>query len=122
MVLLTGDGAWAYCLSEFETAVRLDLDLTCVVLNNKTLGWIAHIEARREQPQSTFTDIDFAATARAMGGTGIRTTTIEETHEALLKCLATPGPCLIDVQSSADASPILPLASVSSASHDAYVS
>ena len=78
MVLLTGDGAWGYCLSEFETAARLGLDLTYIVLNNAALAWITHIEARREQPlRSLFSDVDFSGVARAMGGGGERVSNLE---------------------------------------------
>jgi acetolactate synthase-1/2/3 large subunit len=118
VVLLTGDGAWGYCLAEFETAARLNMDITCVVLNNKSLGWIAHIQARKGQPQSNYSDIDFAQAAQAMGGSGTRATTVDEFQEALGKALAAAGPSLIDVQSSPTASPVLALGSVPAG--DAY--
>jgi acetolactate synthase-1/2/3 large subunit len=119
VVMLTGDGAWGFCLAEFETAARLNLDITCVVLNNKSLGWIAHVQTRRDQPLSTYSDIDFAQVAQAMGGSGTRATTTDEFQEALGKALVTPGPSLIDVQSSSTASPVLALGAVPS-SGDAY--
>lgn len=120
LVLLTGDGAWGYCLGEFETAARLDLDLTCIVLNNQSLGWIAHIEERRGQPLSEFSDADFAAVANAMGGRGCRASNLEEYEVALWEGLTTPGPYLIDVQSSASASPVLSLKEVPVMAGDAY--
>jgi len=119
VVLLTGDGAWGYCLAEFETAARLNMDITCVVLNNKSLGWIAHIQARKGQPLSTYSDIDFAQAAQAMGGSGTRASTTDEFQEALGKALVMAGPTLIDVQSSSTASPVLALGVVPS-SGDAY--
>jgi len=119
VVLLTGDGAWGYCLAEFETAARLKMDITVVVLNNKSLGWIAHIQARKEQPLSNYSDIDFAQAAQAMGGTGTRATTTDEFQEALGKALVGAGPSLIDVQSSPTASPVLALGDVASTG-DAY--
>ena len=122
MVLLTGDGAWGYCLSEFETAARLGLDLTYIVLNNAALGWITHIEQRREQPlRSLFSDVDFSGVARAMGGEGSRVSNLEDFEEALQTGLSAPGPYLIDVLSSQDASPILSLDDVPApAGLDAY--
>ncbi len=120
MVLLTGDGAWGYCLSEFETAARLGLDLTYIVLNNAALGWITHIEQLREQPlRSLFSDVDFAGVARAMGGEGARVTNLEDFEAELQTALASPGPYLIDVLSAQDASPILSLDAVP-ASRGAY--
>ena len=110
VVLLTGDGAWGYCLGEFETAARLGLDLTYVVLNNAALAWITHIERRRGQPpRSLFSDVDFAGVARAMGGRGARAANLEDFEEALGEALAAPGPYLIDALTAQDASPILSL-------------
>ena len=122
MVLLTGDGAWGYCLSEFETAARLGLDLTYIVLNNAALGWITHIEQRREQPlRSLFSDVDFSGIARAMGGEGSRVSNLEDFEEALQTGLSSAGPYLIDVLSAQDASPILSLNDVPAAGRrDAY--
>ena len=122
MVLLTGDGAWGYCLSEFETAARLGLDLTYIVLNNAALAWITHIEARREQPlRSLFSDVDFSGVARAMGGAGERVTNLEAFEEALQTGLNSPGPYLIDALTAQDASPILSLADLPDAgAPDAY--
>ncbi len=120
MVLLTGDGAWGYCLSEFETAARLGLDLTYIVLNNAALAWITHIEARREQPlRSLFSDVDFSGVARAMGGQGERVTNLEAFEVALQTALSTPGPYLIDALTAQDASPIISLADLPGAG-DAY--
>jgi acetolactate synthase-1/2/3 large subunit len=119
VVLLTGDGAWGYCLAELETAARLKMDITYVVLNNKSLAWIAHAQTRRGQPPSNYSDIDFAQAAQAMGGSGTRATTVDEFQEALRKALVGTGPTLIDVQSSPTASPVLSLGAVASTG-DAY--
>jgi thiamine pyrophosphate-dependent acetolactate synthase large subunit-like protein len=98
----------------------LNLDVTCIVLNNQSLGWIAHIQARRNQALSTFSDVDFARVAQAMGGSGTRVGTTEEFREALGKAFVTArGPKLIDVQVSPTASPVLSLNMVGTTA-DAY--
>lgn len=107
-VVLAGDGAWAYCLSEVETAVRLGYDITYVILNNATLAWIKHVEDQMEIPNSSqLGPIDFAAVARGMGATGTRATSIDEFDDALAAALDAPGPALVDVLTSLDASPIV---------------
>ncbi len=107
-VVLAGDGAWAYCLSEVETAVRLGYDITYVILNNATLAWIKHVEDQMEIPNSSqLGPIDFAAVARGMGATGIRATSIDEFEDALATALDAPGPALVDVLTSLDSSPIV---------------
>lgn len=122
VVLLTGDGAWGYSLSEMETAARLGLDITYIVLNNAALGWIEHIEQRRRHDQrSVFSDVDFAGVARAMGGQAQRVTNLEDFEAQLEIALNEPSPYLLDVISSADASPILTLDAVTKpGSGDAY--
>ncbi|MBI5088071.1 MAG: thiamine pyrophosphate-binding protein, partial [Actinobacteria bacterium] len=68
VVMLTGDGAWGYGMGEIETATRLGLDVTYVVLNNAALGWIRHAEdALHLRSRSVFAEVDFAAAARALG-------------------------------------------------------
>jgi acetolactate synthase-1/2/3 large subunit len=121
VVLLVGDGAWGYSLSEMETAARLGLDITYVVLNNASLAWIQHIEQRREHDlQSVFSDVDFAGVARAMGGEADRVTNLEDFEARLDVALNTPRPYLLDVVSSPEASPILALETMQPGRSDAY--
>lgn len=110
LVVLVGDGGWAYSLAEVETASRLGLDITYVVLNNGSLAWIRHIEDQIGMPASPdFVDTDFAAVARAMGAAGHRTGDVGEFRELLRSAVTERGPTLIDVASSALASPIVSL-------------
>ena len=121
VVLLVGDGAWGYSLSELETAARLGLDITYVVLNNASLAWIQHIEQRREHDQSSiFSDVDFASVARAMGGEAERVTNLEDFEVQLEVALQTPRPYLLDVVSSVEASPILTLDAARAEGRGAY--
>ena len=121
VVLLVGDGAWGYSLSELETAARLGLDITYVVLNNASLAWIQHIEQRREHDQSSiFSDVDFASVARAMGGEAERVTNLEDFEAQLEVALQTPRPYLLDVVSSVEASPILTLDAARAEGRGAY--
>ncbi len=108
VVALAGDGGWAYSLSEMETAVRLELDITYVILNNQALGWIKHIEDRLGiTPPSTFTAVDFGGVARSMGAEGAHVTNLEDFEAHFQRGLEHPGPYLVDVASSMDASPII---------------
>jgi len=106
LVCLAGDGAWAYSLSEVETAVRMQMPITYVILNNASLAWIRHTEQFRDQPLSSdFSGVDFAAVARAMGASGERVDSLGDFAPALERALDAPGPCVLDVRSSADSSP-----------------
>lgn len=108
VVVLAGDGGWAYGLSEVETAARMGMDITYVVLNNSAFGWIKHIEDRQGiTPPSTLTDVDFAAVARPMGAGGNRVSDLESFQSELARGLAHNGPYVIDVLSAVDSSPIV---------------
>ncbi|HJM74783.1 MAG TPA: thiamine pyrophosphate-binding protein [Dehalococcoidia bacterium] len=112
VVLLVGDGAWGYALSEVETASRMGLDITYVVLNNSGLGWVKHGEDARghdEAAKSVFTDVDYASVARAMGGEAARVTNLEDFEAELHTALESPRPYLVEVISSLDASPVYSL-------------
>ena len=108
VVALTGDGGWGYGLSETETAVRYGLDLTTVVLNNSSLAWIRHVESRMNMPYNTdFSPVDFAATARAMGADGRRIDGGQSIASTISEALETPGPSVVEVPVSPEATPII---------------
>lgn len=108
VVVLAGDGGWAYGLSEVETAARMGMDITYVILNNSAFGWIKHIEDRQGiTPPSVLSDVDYSAVARPMGAGGSRVADIEAFQSELARGLAHEGPYVIDVLSAVDSSPIV---------------
>jgi acetolactate synthase-1/2/3 large subunit len=110
LACLAGDGGWAYALAEVETAVRLRQRIAYVVLNNASLAWIRHTEQHRGmEPTSDFGDVDFAAVARAMGAEGERVAQPTALPAALARAFAAPGPYVVDVLTSPDASPTVGL-------------
>lgn len=118
VVALTGDGGWGYGLSETETAARYGLDITTVVLNNSSLAWIRHVESRMRMPYSTdFNSVDFAAAARAMGASGFRIETPGAVEAAIAEAIETPGPSVVEVAVSAEATPIVGYGSVRRAAY-----
>jgi acetolactate synthase-1/2/3 large subunit len=116
VVVLTGDGAWGYAAAEVETAARLGLAITYVVLNNSGYGWIIHGEERMGgDHRSTLGDVDFGAVARGYGGTGNRATTLAEVRDAVAAGLAGDGPHVVDVVTAGDVAPIVSLRSATAA-------
>ena len=110
VVVLAGDGAWGYSLSEVETATRLGVDITYIILNNSGLGWIKHGEDYRgHEEKSLFSDVDFAGVARSMGAGGSRVTNLEDFESHLHAALEDPQPHLVDVVTSLEATPVLSL-------------
>lgn len=113
VVMLTGDGAWGYGMGELETATRLDLDITYVVLNNAALGWIRHAEdAMGLRSKSVFGEVDFAAAARALGAAGEVVTADVDVTASIAAAVHRPGPALVDIRTSATASPVVKFGTV----------
>lgn len=108
VVALTGDGGFGYALGEIETAVRYGLDITTVVLNNSTFGWIRHVEDAQKMPRSSDLGlVDFAAMAHAFGATGTSVTEPSDVGAALESALATAGPSVVNITTSPELSPVV---------------
>ncbi|PHZ85485.1 thiamine pyrophosphate-binding protein [Paremcibacter congregatus] len=106
IVVVAGDGAAAYWLGEIETAVRLNLPITFVILNNAGFGWIVQCErVMNFTSESTFAPVDFAAIGMAMGTGGARAKSMDEVHVGLRQAIDLNGPFVLDVLSSDRSTP-----------------
>jgi pyruvate oxidase len=99
IVAVTGDGGYGQYLAELTTAVKYDMKITHVLLNNAQLGKIAKEQRAGEwaEWQVSLHNPDFAEYARLCGALGIRVTTAEELDDALQTALAHHGPALVEV-------------------------
>ncbi|WP_406666586.1 thiamine pyrophosphate-dependent enzyme [Gallaecimonas sp. GXIMD1310] len=102
---LCGDGAFTMLMGDFVTAVKYQLPLVVVVLNNHKLGFITLEQESAGLPDwgTDLTNPDFAALANACGGEGISITDPDEIAPALARALASDGPVLLDVQTDPNA-------------------
>jgi acetolactate synthase-1/2/3 large subunit len=98
VLAVCGDGGFMMNSQELETAVRLGLNLTVLVLNDGGYGMI-----RWKQADMGFSDFgltygnpDFVAYARAYGANGFRIDSAASLPKVLRGCLETPGVNLID--------------------------
>jgi acetolactate synthase-1/2/3 large subunit len=107
VVCVIGDGGFGYHIGELETALRLELPVVVVVLNNQTLAFEAHVQTllygKMVAEVDDFCDVDYARVARAFGVRGIRATTAAEFKEALAQGLHQQGPMVIDAVIDRDA-------------------
>ncbi|MEM8852306.1 MAG: thiamine pyrophosphate-dependent enzyme [Pseudomonadota bacterium] len=73
VIAILGDGAFAMLMADFVTAVRYELPIICVVLNNHKLGFIALEQESKGFPEHAIDLVnpDFVAVAKACGGHGI---------------------------------------------------
>jgi thiamine pyrophosphate-dependent acetolactate synthase large subunit-like protein len=99
IVGISGDGGFGQYAMELTTAVRHNMNLTHVVLNNSELGKISKEQraAHWDVWQTGLHNPDLAAFARLCGAHGVRVTDAAELDAALSGALAHPGPALVDV-------------------------
>ncbi len=103
VVAFTGDGGFFYHLAELETAVRNDINLVTVVLNNQAMAFQTHL-LRRLWPGSRdldklseFGGTNFAGVAREMGAWGVRVTDPRDIEPAVRQAIDAARPAVIDV-------------------------
>ncbi len=100
VICITGDGGFGYHVGDIETAVRLELPVVVVILNNQTLAFEAHVQTLlygHVVPEvNDFVDVDYGLVARAFGAHGVRVTTGAAFRTALAEGLARRGPTIID--------------------------
>jgi pyruvate dehydrogenase (quinone) len=86
-------------MAEFATCVQHRLPVKVIVIKNNTLGmikWEQMVFLGNPEYGCDLSPIDFAAVARACGGTGFYVEEPEECGDILAKALATPGPVLVE--------------------------
>jgi acetolactate synthase-1/2/3 large subunit len=108
-VVLTGDGGLSYAVGELAALVQHELQVTVVVLNNSSLGWIRwyrRIAFGRGHESEDFPPTSFAAIAAAFGLASVRVEDPAELDGALARAHAAPGPSLVEVVSDAWQTPI----------------
>jgi thiamine pyrophosphate-dependent acetolactate synthase large subunit-like protein/nitrite reductase/ring-hydroxylating ferredoxin subunit len=100
-IAVCGDGGLGQYLAEVTTAVKYDMNITIVVLNNRQLGKISK-EQQAEQFaiwQTSLHNPNFAEYAELCGALGIRVDDAAELDAALERAIAHRGPSLVEVMS-----------------------
>ncbi len=107
VIAITGDGGFAYHLADIETALRLELPVVVIILNNQTLAFEAHVQTllygHLVAEVDDFRDIDYGEIARAFGARGFRVTNAAELNQALDIGLDRKAPTIIDAVIDRDA-------------------
>jgi thiamine pyrophosphate-dependent acetolactate synthase large subunit-like protein len=101
-MLLDGDASVMMHLAEFETAVRYNMPLLVVVMNNEALGAEYYkLDAHgMETRGSQITTPDLGKVAVSFGGRGHHATTIDQLTAAAKEFVAKPGPMIVDLRIS----------------------
>jgi pyruvate dehydrogenase (quinone) len=98
-VAFVGDGGFSMLMAEFVTAVKHRLPIKVVVVKNNTLGqikWEQMVFLGNPEYGCELQPIDFAAFARACGGTGFTIDDPADCGAILDEALGTPGPVLVE--------------------------
>ena len=102
-VLVVGDGGFLMTLGELETAVREDLPLVIVVMNDCAYGAELHFLKMRELPvaKSVFPDVDYAPIAEAFGFQAATIRTLDDLKKVAPLLAKPEGPLLLDCKLNA---------------------
>ncbi|MBP3446500.1 MAG: biosynthetic-type acetolactate synthase large subunit [Clostridia bacterium] len=105
-VLVTGDGSFGMNLNELATAVRYNIPIVVLVINNGVLGMVRQWQTLFYNKHYSNTVLnrktDFVAFAKAFGADGEAVTTPEELDSALGRAFGTDGTYIIDCKIDKD--------------------
>ncbi|RPJ46890.1 MAG: thiamine pyrophosphate-binding protein [Betaproteobacteria bacterium] len=101
-MLLEGDASVMMHLAEFETAVRYNMPLLVVVMNNQALGAEYYkLDVKKMDVNTAVVNTpDLGKVAVAMGGKGAIVHHMDDLAKAAKEWVANPGPMIIDVRIS----------------------
>ena len=99
-VAVMGDGSFGMCVGELETAVRLKLPITFVVISNAVYGWIK--AGQKSGFGQRYFSVDFGVTdhAKVAEGFGVRSWRVTQPSDlsrVLKQALQAGEPTLVDI-------------------------
>jgi pyruvate oxidase len=99
IVCVTGDGGFGQYMAELTTAVKHEMNITHVLINNGQLGKISKEQAAGEWEvwQTSLHNPDFSRFAVDCGALGIQVTDPSQLDDAISRALAHDGPAMVEV-------------------------
>jgi pyruvate dehydrogenase (quinone)/pyruvate oxidase len=98
-IAFVGDGGFSMLMAEFATAVKYKLPIKVIIIKNNSLGmikWEQMVFLGNPEYGCELQPIDFAAFARACGGTGFTVEDPAQCGAVLDQALVTPGPVIVE--------------------------
>jgi acetolactate synthase-1/2/3 large subunit len=114
VVCFDGDGSFLMTLQELAVAVRENLDITVIILNNEAVGmvrqWQDSFHGGRRMASEYPWVPDFAALAEAFGARGFRMDDHDDVETVIDEALAHDGPSVVDayIDPTEDVYPMVP--------------
>jgi pyruvate oxidase len=104
VISVSGDGGFGQYMGDFTTAVKYNMDITHILLNNSELGKISKEQRAGEWPvwETNLHNPGFAEFAKLCGGQGFRVTKAQQIESALRDALAYDGPALVEIITDAE--------------------
>jgi pyruvate oxidase len=101
---VTGDGGFAQYMAELLTAVKHNMNITHVLVNNGQLGKISKEQRAGDWDvwQTSLHNPDFSKYAEICGALGIRVTRADQLDGALSAAIEHRGPALVEVMGDPD--------------------
>jgi len=101
VVAIIGDGGIGYNIMELETAIRYHIPVMVIVMNNNSLAFEYHDQKYNYKKVvsevNDFTDVNYAAVARAIGAKGQRITKATDVDSYLEEAYNSRDPFLLDI-------------------------
>jgi acetolactate synthase I/II/III large subunit len=100
VVLLTGDGSFGFSAMEFDTAVRHNIPVTCIIANDSGWGQIRRGQ-KRDFGRTTAVELQstrYDQIALTLGGFGTHVEKLSALRPALEEAMASGKPALINVR------------------------
>jgi acetolactate synthase-1/2/3 large subunit len=99
---IVGDGSFGYSLGELETAVRYNIDVIFIVLNNTCLGWekrsIEDVYKRKTSLLDLSAGCNYGKVMEAIGGYGATVERPGEIKDAIARAIEAGKPAVLDVR------------------------
>ena len=100
VINIAGDGSFGMNCNEFATAVKYNIPIKIIIINNNALGMVRQWQTFFYEERYSHTTLDratdFVKLAEAFGGTGFRVHRKEELENVLTQTLNINGPVIID--------------------------
>jgi acetolactate synthase-1/2/3 large subunit len=113
VVAFVGDGGFCQGVAELETAVRENIPVVVVVVNNDCLGYVKslqHVVFDKRYQSADYTPIRFDKVAEGFGCYGVKIEDLSQLIPELNKALESGKPAVIEVATSRDPGQMLPKA------------
>lgn len=101
IISVAGDGGFAQYLADFTTAVKYNMPIKLILINNNELGKISKEQRAGEWDvwQTDLVNPNFAEYANSCGGFGVVVKEKSELESAMKKVLEHDGPAMLEIKS-----------------------